>query len=242
LLHLFDINAGFNLTQSGTKAIDFNERFDCVVCLNADIPGAEVFSSIGNIPVIAADGAANRLASMGIIPGYIIGDMDSFDPGAHPGLAEQATIIRNPDQETNDFEKILMFAEDKGYHRILIFGFHGGELEHSLNNWSVFIRHSGQLNLCIYDKGRYGFSACRSFRMATRPGEIVSLIPQPEARLTTDGLRWALKGETLKLGMREGARNRAVTSSVTITFHSGELIVFIDSRLPYAPSLSLCKP
>lgn len=215
--------------------IEFTEKFDCIVCLNADMPTAGLFEELGGIVVIAADGAANKLAGIGIIPDYIIGDLDSFDSG-DARLTGKSIVIGNPDQEINDFEKILRFAIENKYRRLLVTGFHGGELEHTLNNWSVFMRFARKLNLCIFDKGRYGLPAASSLKFPASPGEIISLIPQPEAIITTHNLKWQLNKEELKLGSREGARNRATGNDVSIEIHSGELLVFFESKIPFAPA------
>lgn len=204
------------------------------------MPLVSLFKQLSDIPVIAADGAANKLADIGIIPDYIIGDMDSFD-GDDTLVFQNSVILSNPDQETNDFEKILRFALEKKFERLLVAGFHGGELEHTLNNWSVFIRFARHLNLCIYDKDRYGIVANSSLKLKTIPNEIISLIPQPEAVITTHNLRWALNKEQLKLGSREGARNRATADEISIEIHSGEILIFFENKIPWAPNRSACK-
>ena len=66
--------------------------------------------------------------------------------------------------------------------------------------------------------------------------EIVSLIPQPEATLTTRGLAWPLNQESLTLGVREGARNRSTGERVELEIHSGAVFVFVDARLPLLPA------
>ena len=91
------------------------------------------------------------------------------------------------------------------------------------------------MNLCILDNERYGIPILHSIIFNVNPGELLSLIPQPKARLTTKNLKWELNNEILELGVREGARNQASYSKVTIILHEGELILFIDSRIPIAP-------
>jgi thiamine pyrophosphokinase len=69
------------------------------------------------------------------------------------------------------------------------------------------------------------------FTYEAEPDEIVSIIPQPQVRISTSGLKWPLADEVLALGSREGARNRATEKSVTITVHDGSALVFVSSRL-----------
>ena len=218
-----------------------NKNFDCVICLNADMPDAVRLEKIKHLPILAADGAALRLMKLGITPDFVIGDLDSFFENDLSKNYCCDKIIHLPDQNSNDFEKILNFAICKKMTNCLIIGFHGGELEHTLNNWSVLMKYSNKLNLCLLDRGRYGIPISNSIIFPTKKDEMISLIPQTEVVLTSKNLVWELHREPLKLGWREGARNRSKNSIVHLFIHQGELLLFIDERLPYAPDFSLIE-
>jgi thiamine pyrophosphokinase len=209
--------------------------FDAVVVLNGDLPDPTVFEVLADLPLIAADGAANALVRIGIVPEFLVGDLDSVTPDTVQLLEGTTEFVVEPDQETNDFEKALHFSRTQLWSRILVTGLHGGDLEHTLNNWSVLMRHARDLNLVGLDRSRYAIPVAADIHLPVNVGEIVSLIPQPLARITTEGLHWTLSNEELSLGSREGARNRAVGESVRITVHEGSLLVFCDARLPFAP-------
>lgn len=215
-----------------------DKRFDAVVCLNANLPNYDIFQTLNGLPIIAADGAAIKLLKMNIFPDFIIGDMDSFnfDPEIYNFSADR--IIKDPNQENNDFEKVLLFLFQHNYLNILILGMHGGALEHTFNNWSVFKKFSSKLDLCLYDEDRYGFSVNNFCSIDLKKNELVSLIPQPYAKIKTENLKWKLNNEILELGIREGAHNVALQDNITLDVTEGELIVFIDSRLPYCPNVS----
>jgi thiamine pyrophosphokinase len=212
-----------------------NSKFDCLLCLDANLPDKNIFDLVNGLPILAADGAAIRLIEKGIEPDFIVGDLDSFYSSDLSKNIDQSKIICIPDQETNDFNKSIDFAISKGWKNIIIFGIHGGELEHTLNNWSVFMKYSGSFNLCIYDEGRYGFTLRKSSIISVKEGELISLIPQPFARLSTNNLKWKLSNEVLELGIREGARNLSTGNEIGLEIFEGELLVFIDARLPFAP-------
>ncbi len=222
------------------KRISFpsGNEFQAVVCLNADLPDVDIFEMVSGVSIIVADGAANYLLDKGIEPDMIIGDMDSFALPKASKLFEQNKILIIPDQETNDFEKILLYCERKSLVNLLILGFHGGELEHTLNNWSVFKKYSHRLNMCIFDQNRYGISISEPVDILVNINEIISLIPQPRATLTTNNLEWELKNETLELGVREGARNVAIAEHVTLDVIEGQLLLFINHRLPISPKFT----
>ncbi len=209
--------------------------FSAVICLNADLPEIEIFTKISGIPIIAADGAADKLFKLNILPDYIIGDLDSCTIDLFKNKIPDNRIIQLTEQDTNDFEKCLKYCISLGYIDILIIGFHGGELEHTFNNWSVFKRFSKIMNLCIFDKNRYGFTISSDTEINVKLNEIISLIPQPSSIVKTYNLKWGLDNEVLELGTREGARNIALSENIRINVSSGEILLFIDSRLPYCP-------
>lgn len=215
-----------------------NLFFDCIVALDGDLPPKKIFKTIGKIPVFAADGAAISLFRKKIIADFVIGDLDTFFNSPLSSSFEKEKLICNPSQELNDFEKTLIFAEESGYKNILILGFHGGELEHTLNNWSILKKYSKKLNLCLLDRNRYGIPIYQSCTFNCLRNEMISLIPQPEVKISTKNLKWNLNNESLLLGAREGARNLATSDNVSIHIHYGELLLFINSRLPFAPDFN----
>lgn len=209
-----------------------NKKFDLAICLNGEIPGKEIFQLIDGIPLIAADGAYNKLNAMGIHPMAIVGDMDSIE-AKHDNSRTHFEKVDS--QETNDFEKCIQFIEGKGYRDVLIIGFTGGLLEHALNNTSIMMKYSQKYDFTIYHQFRYSFLVENSCTFEVKPNELVSIIPYPIVKLTTKNLQWELHSEFLELGVREGARNVAKADSFTLQLHAGKCFVFIDSRLPLCP-------
>ena len=213
------------------------EKFDCIICLDSELPSFDVFQVLADIPIFAADGAVFKLNKMHLNIEAVIGDLDTFDRNIKKNTVSNIKKIRITEQETNDFEKTLKYVLSKNYKNCLILGINGGELEHTLNNWSVYIKYSKLLNLCIYTKNRYGIILRENTELVLNKEEIVSLIPQPEALITTNNLYWDLTKEKLELGVREGARNRVRDSKVLIEIYNGEILCFFDARLPKAPVL-----
>lgn len=207
------------------------ESFDAVILLNGLLPDRPVLELVSSVPFIAADGAANALIDMGIIPDILTGDLDSVRPEVAESVRQHGMVIADPDQDINDFEKALRVAASSHWNTILVAGIHGGELEHTLNNWSVLMRHGRSMSLYALDGHRIGAPVYETFTYCADVGETISIIPQPRVRLTTDGLHWPLTDEVLELGTREGARNRATHPNVTITVHDGSALVFVDSRI-----------
>lgn len=212
--------------------------FDAVLCLNGAIDTDVLEQYFSNVPIIAADGAANTLYSHGIIPDMVVGDLDSVLDDTLEAVRPYSQIVQIVDQDITDFEKSLRVSQSQLWNRVLVTGLHGGDLEHTLNNWSVFYRYAQTQPLTILDGNRYVISVVDSLLVALQPGEIVSLIPQPSARISTSGLQWNLDDESLEMGIREGARNRITETEARIQIHQGSLLFVFNARLPFAPVLS----
>ena len=144
---------GKKIDKIDLQRIEFNDLlFDCIVCLNSDLPSKNFFKKFENIRILAADGATIKLYKKGIFADFIIGDLDSFNRNKIREKFNSDKIFYDESQETNDFEKVLEFAIKRAYHNILVVGFHGGKLEHTLNNWSILLKYKNKLNLCVYEK------------------------------------------------------------------------------------------
>ena len=213
------------------KIIFTNNGFDAVLCLNGEISHFDYIAE-NKGKIFCADGAANTLISKNIIPDYIIGDLDSVNINSIMSKSKDVKIIEKPSQDKNDFEKTLEFLITECKRNILIFGFQGGELEHTLNNWSVLKKFAKQLNIIILHNDRYAIPIHNSIEIELKANETISIIPQPYCKLKTKGLKWELNNETLELGIREGARNITTIPNITIDLYSGEYLLFIDSRYP----------
>lgn len=208
-----------------------NNRFDAILCLNGEISHFDYIQE-NKGKIYCADGGANKLIDKEIIPDFIIGDLDSINVNEFKNKYSEIKLVEKESQETNDFEKSLDFLLSKGKQNILLFGMQGGELEHTLNNWSVLKKFAKKLNITILHNDRYAFVVRDNIEIELKANELISLIPQTKCKLTTSGLKWNLDNEILELGVREGARNIAINKHVKIDILEGQLLMFIDSRYP----------
>jgi thiamine pyrophosphokinase len=207
----------------------YNYSFDAICCLNGDLPQRQNIDKFIAKKIIAADGAAIQLIEMGVLPDIIIGDFDSINKSIIPDEFDTNNIIHDPDQNSSDFDKILNHCSRNNFHSVLVLGIHGGELDHTLNNLSIFKKFADRLELTLFDENKFGFFTGESFSFATKPGEMISLLPFPIAKITTENLKWNLDNEILEMGVREGARNRATSNHAFIQIHAGSLFCFADA-------------
>ncbi len=213
------------------KLIFSEELIEAAVFLDGDLPDFKNLRLDKSTKIIAADGAADKLLHNNFIPNIIIGDMDSIDLSKN--IYNNIEILKDIDQETNDFEKILIFALNQKYRNILIFGLHGGELEHTLNNISVLLKYQHLFgSIIILDKDRYCLYIDQSIKLQLKKDELISIIPYPKCKIQTNGLYWELNNEWLEQGKREGARNKCKNENITINLESGAYFLFFDNRYP----------
>lgn len=212
------------------KIIEKKFEYDAVICLMGEFPGENTVRKFIDKPLIAADGAGKVLLEHGIMPDYVVGDGDSFGECEPAKNFPSERFVKDPDQETNDFEKCLIFSFHKCWNRLLIIGFSGGLLEHTLNNWSVLKKYSATLQLAVYEHGRISYVLQKGkYEFHAKAGELISLIPQPSAVVTTHNLSYPLKNERLELGYREGARNVFAADYATVEIVEGEVLAFIPA-------------
>lgn len=177
--------------------------------------------------LVAADGGAYTVLGHDVVPDVIVGDLDSFTDAAPAGTE----LIHNPDQETNDLQKALTLALERGVDHAVIAGAIGDRLDHGLNNLSVLQEYTPRFaSLCMVDDfGRY-FVADRDQSLETCAGQTVSLFPLSGRveGVTTEGLRYPLNDEPLENGVRNGCLNEATGERARVRYSSGALLVILS--------------
>lgn len=204
-----------------------------VVVASGELDARDASRLDGADLVIAADGGAESLDRLGRRPDLLVGDLDSTDAALVERLAEAGTRVdRHPtDKEASDTELALEAAIAAGASEVVLLGATGGDrLDHELANL-----------LLLADPGREarnvrlvrGSSTVRVLHGATRlglagaPGDLVSLLPigGDASGVTTDGLRWALSGETLRMGRSRGLSNEVTGPPASVSLERGTLLV-----------------
>src|SRR5688572_9079688 len=83
--------------------------------------------------VVAADGAADVLLSLGIRPDIVIGDMDGILEETLSVLPE-AAVINQPDQNSTDFQKALRHVhENFDVKSVAVLSYEGTRVDHMLS-------------------------------------------------------------------------------------------------------------
>lgn len=177
--------------------------------------------------IIAADGGAAAALRWDYRPEVVVGDLDSITPEIRARLGN-AALLHRPDQEINDLEKALQYCRDAQVEAVTLLGAGGKRLDHTLNNLSVLSRYDQLFDLTIYDAHSQIFIVRDRWQYRGALRQLISLIPIGAAQgVTTEGLAFPLRRETLRFGRREGLSNYIVSNPVQVTLEKGLLLIFV---------------
>ena len=184
--------------------------------------------------LIAADGGALHCLELDLIPDLVVGDFDSLQQEDLDILESKgAEIIRYPARKDyTDLELALQHAVQRGADDILIIAALGARWDQTLANLLLPAASTLQ-EICIsLIDGPQEIHLIRgpdSLELIGQQGDTVSLIPLagPAAKISTRGLEYPLKEETLDFGSTRGISNVMLGESASINLQQGLLLIII---------------
>jgi len=179
--------------------------------------------------VIAADGGVDRALALGLHVDLAIGDFDSVTAdGLAAAERAGARVERHPAaKDATDLELALDAAIALGPTRIVVVGWDGGRLDHLLGSVLLLAdeRYAGvEIDAHL---GAAQVAIVRGSRMLVgEPGDLISLFPAhgDAEGVTTEGLEYPLRHETLAAGTSRGTSNLFTAHEATITVARGCLL------------------
>ena len=181
--------------------------------------------------VVAVDAGAAWLKSVGIRPAALVGDLDSVDPELVRSLEADGVVIeRHPTaKDHSDTELAIAFAREAGADQITVLGaFGGSRLDHEIANL-LLLSAPGADGLALA-RGASRVTSLRSGyerELAGGPGSLVSLFPigGDAGGVTTAGLAYPLRDESLLLGSSRGLSNVIVAAPASVRLREGTLLI-----------------
>ena len=190
--------------------------------------------------VIAADGGAAFLESIGRLPDLLVGDLDSADAAMVERLtAAGVAVERHPAaKDATDAELALDRAVAAGARRVTVIGaFAGKRLDHELAN--LLLLTDPGLASALEDlrmvRGRTLARAVHgpgTLVLEARPGDTVSLLPVggDAHGVRTAGLEFPLAGDTLGLGRSRGISNVVASAPASVSLEDGVLLAIETAK------------
>ena len=182
--------------------------------------------------VIAADGGARHATALERPIDLWVGDGDSIGEDQLAALEREGVPIRRSpvDKDESDTELALLAALDAGAHRVTILGALGGErVDHGLANvWLLGHPRLLDCDVRLVDAAaRIRLVGPGRADLGGRIGDLVSLLPfgGDTGGLTTKGLRYPLRDESLASGPSRGLSNVRVANDASLIVGSGRILV-----------------
>lgn len=196
---------------------------------------------------VAADGGLLTAQALGIRPDLAVGDFDSADPGLVAKAEAEGVAIERvaAEKDESDLELAVRGAVARGATSIVIVGALGGtRVEHTLAGLALLGlgAESGPpaIEMAIVDErstvrllaGESRDGRAAHLDLDGEPGDYVSLQPWGGAAtgVTTEGLRYPLRDEPLRMGPSRGLSNELVGQHGRVSCRSGQLLVVHTRR------------
>ena len=175
--------------------------------------------------IICCDNAVQNLLDFGIVPSFIVGDLDSISEKNKTRFSK--IIIHDADQESNDLTKSVKFCIKQGIENIEILGATGGREDHTLGNISLLANYMDDLTSVkmLTDYGVFTpISQTTTFK--SFKNQTVSIFSiTPETLITTENLEYAVKNHNFR-SWWEGTLNRSLEEQFTVAIDSGKIVIF----------------
>ncbi|MDA5093977.1 thiamine diphosphokinase [Aliiroseovarius sp. KMU-50] len=168
-----------------------------------------------------ADGAADVALDYGVMPEWVLGDLDSLSDDAR-GRIDPDRIIETPDQNKTDFHKALEWLNVP---LVLGVGFMGGRLDHELACYNALVRTPrrcvlvGEVDIC--------FHVPRALSLSLPVGTRFSLFPMAEVKGHCSGLKWPVEGLTMAPWDCIGTSNEVVCKDIHLSFDRPGMLVIL---------------
>ena len=182
--------------------------------------------------LVAADGGANSLRKMNILPEIIIGDLDSVTQETLKYFSGKVKIKRLKRQSDTDVEKALKFLISKKFEEVILLGATGDRLDHSLYNIGAMLKYSDEIKIGILHGKTFGKVYEGEVKLNTVRGETISFFAfSSDTLITTKGLKYALNRELLPFGVRSSESNEAKARQIELKIEGGKIILFREFEI-----------
>jgi thiamine pyrophosphokinase len=213
----------------------FMDKTRAVIFLNGEYSniGPSSYTSVTGDLVIAVDGGIRHLLGMNITPDILIGDLDSVSPESLVWCQSRKVEIKKypAEKDQTDFELALDHAMNCVLGELIVYGALGGRIDHTLANIGLLGNPRYlEMDVRIITEREMVFFIRQKTTITGKVGQTISLIPwgEPVTGVTTTGLEYPLKNETLFPDRSRGISNVISSESACIQFKEGKLLCVIN--------------
>ncbi len=182
--------------------------------------------------LIAADGGANSLHAIGLVPHLLVGDLDSITAPTLAWItASSCAVLHLPrEKDETDLERAVLLAREYHARVITVLGATGGRLDHTLAALGLLGMEAltgCQMRLLDCEQETFLVRDGEQRAVDGQAGETVSLLPATPAvhDITITGFAYPLQHATLYAHRTRGVSNSLCGQQGAIKVGAGHLIV-----------------
>ena len=188
--------------------------------------------------VIAADGGCTRLRHWGIMPDFIIGDMDSLAGD----LPEGVPFARFPsEKDETDMELALREGLRRGFRQFELLGACGGRPDHTMANVQLLVQAARQGASAVLHMGGWRCTALcapggnSTLKLKGKGTVSVFAYGEQTRGVTIAGMKYPLAGETLDGAVPRGTSNE-LNGNGEISLTEGTLLCCWEAQIVFQGS------
>lgn len=204
----------------------------CIIIANGKAPRKSIIDFLKKenySAIICADGGADTARKLGVIPDYIIGDLDSIGKDTLKYFSGKSRVIKIKGQDDTDVEKCLKFAISKGIKEAVLVGVTGDRLDHTFCNLGIILKYFEKMSLKIIAERSLLVAFGGNIVFPTMLGETISIYGiSTQTKITSSGLKYPLKNTALPFGKKESTSNAAIAKTVSLKIKNGLIFVIRD--------------
>lgn len=206
----------------------------CIILANGRPPRKSVVKFLMSKEydtLICADGGANHAHILGLVPEYVIGDLDSIYESTKVFLKNKSEIIKVSRQNDTDVEKCLKFAMKKKAKDIILMGVTGDRLDHTICNLGIVKKFFNKVSLKIVAENSLLVPYSGNVEIKTKKDETISLYGfDSKTKILSHGLKYPLRNVPLPFGEKESTSNVATGDKVKLKITGGIIFVIRDFK------------
>jgi thiamine pyrophosphokinase len=206
------------------------KRKSCLVFLTV----ARVSSDISKEDIlICADSGVLPLLQEGLIPHFIVGDMDSTEKGIFENLRSRGSKIEEypKDKDLSDGELAVRKALELNPSSIVLFGGRSGRADHVLSSYQLLSLIPSTIPswLCLDDDRIILLKGGNEIEVSTSR-RIISILPANGVPLVTiRGLKWELDREEIPIGSTLGIHNENLGRPFKVMIECGDIYLIMTN-------------
>ncbi len=175
---------------------------------------------------IGVDKGALTLARNGKRMLLAIGDFDSVEESDLAYIKEYSDMLLqlNPIKDDTDSEAAVMYAIEKGYQKIHLYGGLGGRLDHAMINLRLVSRFPEAVYL--HDQNNFIYSLAEGVHSIDKHEyTYISFFTEDEAIISLEGLKYPLDKQQLTNKDTYTTSNEILEDRGIVTVHAGKVTV-----------------